>query len=56
MAMEKITCRECGMCDVESETCTLTSRKVTLDSLRACKRSIKKSVRDRAWNNEQRKN
>lgn len=44
MGVEKITCRECGLCDVCKEECTLTGRKVTLDSLRNCKKSIKKTI------------
>ena len=44
MAAEKIKCRECNLCNVEEKVCRLTGRKVTLDSLRNCKKGIKKTL------------
>jgi hypothetical protein len=44
MSGDKIRCRECGLCDVEKEECTQTGRKVTLDSLRKCKRGFRKEL------------
>lgn len=48
MANEKIMCRECDLCSIEDETCKLTGRKITLDSLRNCKKGIRKSVIENA--------
>ena len=42
MAVEKMKCRECNLCNIEEEECRLTGRKVTLDSLRNCKKGFKK--------------
>ena len=44
MAAEKISCRDCGLCNVDKEECSLTGRKVTLDSLRNCKKGIRKEL------------
>lgn len=44
MAAEKIKCRECGLCNLTEEVCKLTNRKITLDSLRNCKKGIKKTL------------
>lgn len=44
MSAEKMSCRECGLCNVEKEECSLTGRKVTLDSLRNCKKGIKREL------------
>ena len=48
MAAEKMKCRECDLCNEENETCELTGRKITLDSLRNCKKGIKKTVLENA--------
>ena len=47
MANEKMTCRECGLCNVDESICSLTKRPVTLDSLRNCKKGIRKTVMER---------
>lgn len=44
MSVQKIKCRECDLCNVEEEKCNLTNRPVTLDSLRNCKKGIRKSL------------
>lgn len=44
MSAEKISCRECGLCKVEEEECSLTGRKITLDSLRNCKKGFRKEL------------
>ena len=44
MSVEKMKCRECNLCNVEEETCKLSGRKVTLDSLRNCKKGVKKTL------------
>lgn len=44
MAAEKMTCRECALCNEEKEECSLTGRKITLDSMRTCKKGYKKSL------------
>jgi hypothetical protein len=48
MSAEKMKCRECDLCSIEDETCKLTGRKITLDSLRNCKKGIKKTVLENA--------
>lgn len=48
MAAEQMKCCECGLCNIEDETCKLTGRKITLDSLRKCKKGIKKTVLENA--------
>lgn len=48
MAAEKLSCRECELCDVEKEECRLTRRKVTLDSLRNCKKGLRKIIVEKA--------
>lgn len=47
MSAEKIICRECNLCNVEQETCGLTGRKITLDSLRQCKKGIKRILMEK---------
>jgi hypothetical protein len=44
MSAEKMSCRDCGLCNVEEEECTLTGRKITLDSLRNCKKGFRKEL------------
>ena len=44
MSAKKMMCRECDLCSIENETCKLTGRKITLDSIRNCKKGIKKTV------------
>lgn len=44
MYKEKFSCRECALCNVKEEQCSLTSRPVTLDSLRNCKKGIRKTI------------
>ena len=44
MSAEKIRCRECGLCNIDEEECSLTKRKVTLDSLRNCKKGIRRDL------------
>lgn len=39
-----ITCRECRLCDEKESKCSITGRKVTLDSIRNCKKGLKKTV------------
>ena len=46
MSKEKMSCRECGLCNVEESKCSLTQRPVTLDSLRVCKKGIRKTILD----------
>lgn len=41
MSAEKMSCRECSLCNMKNEECSLTGRKVTLDSLRNCKKGIR---------------
>ena len=48
MAVEKMKCIECDLCSIEEEKCKLTGRKITLDSLRNCKKGIKKTVLENA--------
>lgn len=35
-------CRECKLCDTQNEKCSLTGRPIKLDSLRNCKKGIRK--------------
>lgn len=44
MSQEKMTCRECSLCNESEEKCGLTGRKITLDSLRNCKKGVRKST------------
>lgn len=44
MAVGKIKCRECRLCDIKQEKCELTNRTINLDSERNCKRGVKKSL------------
>lgn len=48
MSAEKIKCRECALCDEDNEKCNLTGRPVTLDSLRNCKKGIKKTLKEQS--------
>lgn len=50
MSTEKIACRDCGLCDIDNGLCSLTKRPVTLDSVRKCKKSIKKTIRESEFN------
>lgn len=51
MAESKLKCRECNLCNVKEEKCSLTGRKITLDSLRKCKKGIKTTTIEEAEKN-----